>query len=155
MHVYTISNWAWSSDMQEKKKSERPAHSLADYRIDSLILPRSSKLFWGSSLPLLFDFERVLRSRLDWVWSQLTTIDWPRVANRLWLRYSDVSFGFVRHLRHIFMLATIGIVDCTFRRIGLHPSRFHFCVWGTAFLLLSWLAERNENITVFLTATVP
>ena len=35
------------------------------------------------------------------------------------------------------MLATIGIVDCIFRRIGRHPSRFHFCAWGTAVSLPS------------------
>ena len=34
-------------------------------RIDSFILLWSSKLFWDSSLLPLFDFERVLRSRLD------------------------------------------------------------------------------------------
>ena len=33
------------------------------------------------------------------------------------------------------MLATIGIVDCIFRRVGLRPSHFHSCVWGTAVLL--------------------
>ena len=37
----------------------------------------------------------------------------------------------------IFVLATIGIVDCIFRRIGRHPSRFHFCAWGTAVSLPS------------------
>ena len=36
-------------------------------RINSFILLWSSKLFWGSLLLPLFDFERVLRLRLDWV----------------------------------------------------------------------------------------
>ena len=35
------------------------------------------------------------------------------------------------------MLATIGIVDCIFRRVSLRPSRFHSCAWGTAVSLLS------------------
>ena len=34
-------------------------------RIDSFILLWSSKLFWGSSLLLLFNFEQVLRLKLD------------------------------------------------------------------------------------------
>ena len=37
----------------------------------------------GSQLPL-FNFERVLWSRLDWVWSLLLTINRSRIANRLW-----------------------------------------------------------------------
>ena len=55
------------------------------------------------------------------------------------------------------MLATIGIVDCTFCRVGLHPSRFHSCVWETASLHVYLHfdgAERNEDVTVFLSPTV-
>ena len=33
------------------------------------------------------------------------------------------------------MLATIGIVNCIFHRVG--PSRFHSCAWGTAVSLPS------------------
>ena len=35
------------------------------------------------------------------------------------------------------MLATIGIVDCIFRCVGLRPSHFHSCAWGTAVLVPS------------------
>ena len=35
------------------------------------------------------------------------------------------------------MLATIGIVDCIFRRVGLRPSRFHSWAWETAVSLPS------------------
>ena len=49
----------------------------------------------------------------------------------------------------IFVLATIGMVDCIFRRVGLHPSRFHFRAWGTAVLFSVDGAEWNENVTVF------
>ena len=35
------------------------------------------------------------------------------------------------------MLATIGIVDGIFRRVGLRPSRFHSCAWGMAVSLPS------------------
>ena len=44
------------------------------------------------------------------------------------------------------MLATIGIVDRIFRRVGLRPSRFHSYAWGTAVSLPS---ERDGSITVF------
>ena len=37
----------------------------------------------------------------------------------------------------ISVLATTGIVDCTFRRVGLCPSHFDSCVWWTAVLLPS------------------
>ena len=80
MHAYTISNWVWSFNVQKMKG--QLVHSPT--RIDSFILPWSSKLFWGSSLLPLFDFERVLQLRLDWVWSPLSTIDRPRIANWLW-----------------------------------------------------------------------
>ena len=52
------------------------------------------------------------------------------------------------------MLATIGMVDCIFRRVAsarpvsilVHGERpFHFRLDG---------AERNENVTVFLSPTV-
>jgi hypothetical protein len=47
MHACTISNWAWSSEMQKKMKGQL-VH--LPTRIDSFILPRSSKLFLSSSL---------------------------------------------------------------------------------------------------------
>ena len=139
MHACTISNWAWSFDMQ---KNERPARSLPT-RIDNFLLLQSSKLFWGSSLLPLFNFERVLRLRLDWVWSPLWTIDRPRVANRLIASKCDrldramLLLAFLGSWGIIFVLATIGIVDCTFHCVGLRLSRFHSCVWGTAVLLPS------------------
>ena len=82
MHAYAwiISNWAWSFNVQKKKGQFVDSPT----RIDSFILLWSSKLFWGSILPPLFDFERVLQSRLDWVWSLLSMIDRSCVANRLW-----------------------------------------------------------------------
>ena len=50
------------------------------------------------------------------------------------------------------MLATIGIVDCIFRRVGLRPfilvygeQPFYFRLDG---------AEQNENVTIFLSPTV-
>ena len=78
MHACIISNWAWSFDVQEGQLVDSPT------RIDSFILLWSSKLFWGTSLLLLFNLERVLRSRLDWVRSLLLTINQSRVANWLW-----------------------------------------------------------------------
>ena len=80
---HAVSNWVWPSDMQKIKGPL--IHSPT-----SSILRQSSKLFWGSSLMPLFDFEKVLQSRLDWVWSSLAgqplllTFDWPRIANWLW-----------------------------------------------------------------------
>ena len=57
MHVCIISNWAcmhaWSVDMQKMKV--QLIHSPTG--INSFILLRSSKLFWGSSLLPVFDFE--------------------------------------------------------------------------------------------------
>ena len=41
-----------------------------------------------------------------------------------------------------------------FRRIGLRPSRFHSCVWEWPFYFRLDGAEWNENVTVFLTATM-
>ena len=61
-------------------------------RIDSFILPRSSKLFWSSSLLSLFVFEWVLWSRLDWVWSPLLMIDSPCVGSRLWLPPNAITW---------------------------------------------------------------
>ena len=52
-------------------------------RINSFILPLSFKVFWGSALLLLFDLDWVLWLKLDRDRSQLSTIDWPGVANRL------------------------------------------------------------------------
>ena len=57
MHACIIGNWAWSFDVQKKKGQLVDSPT----RIDSFILLWSSKLFWGSLLLPLFDFERVLR----------------------------------------------------------------------------------------------
>ena len=57
-----------------------------------------------------------------------------------------------------FMLATIGIVDCTFRRLpvaGLRPVPFPFFVHGTAVLLPSGLDGMEWKCHRFLAATVP
>ena len=54
------------------------------------------------------------------------------------------------------MLATIGIVDSIFRRVGLCPSRFHSWAWGTAVSLPSerdgteWKRHRFFTPTVAL-----
>jgi hypothetical protein len=45
--------------------------------------------------------------------------------------------AFLDSLGVIFVLATIGIVDCTFRPVDLRSSRFHSCVWGKAVSLPS------------------
>ena len=79
MHACIISNWAWSFDVQKKEGQLVDSPT----RINSFILLWSSKLFWGSSLLPLFDFERILRSRLDWVRNLLSTIDQFHVASRL------------------------------------------------------------------------
>ena len=52
------------------------------------------------------------------------------------------------------VLATIGIVDCTFRP-PLRSIPFPFFVHGMAVLLLLDGMEWNKNVTVFLAATVP
>ena len=61
MHACIISNWAWSFNVQKKKEGQLVN---LPTRINSFIL-WSSKLFWGSSLLLLFGFEWVLRSTLE------------------------------------------------------------------------------------------
>ena len=83
MYACIINNWAWFFDVQKKKEGQ---HVDSPTRIDlcSFILLWSSKLFWGGSLLSLFDFELVLRLRLDWVRSLLLTINQSRVANWLW-----------------------------------------------------------------------
>ena len=136
MHACIISNWEWSFNVQ---KNEGQLVALPT-GIDSFILLWSSKLFWGSSLLPLFDFERVLWLRLNWVRSMLSTINRPRVANQLWCDRLDRAMFLLAFLGSwgvIFVLAMIGIVDCMFRRVDLCPSRFHSCVWGTAVLLPS------------------
>ena len=45
-------------------------------RIDSFILPQSSQVFWGNALLPLFDFGRVLQSRLDWNQSSCPKVGW-------------------------------------------------------------------------------
>ena len=65
----------------------------------------------------------------------------PIDSDRLQVRslgWSDSSFG----SRSLGMLATI---DCTFRRIGLRPSGFHSCVWGTAVSLPSRWDRTEQN----------
>ena len=67
-----------------KEMKGKLVHSPITCRINSFILPRYSKLFWSSSLLSLFVFEWVLWSRLDWVWSPLSMIDWHCVGSRFW-----------------------------------------------------------------------
>ena len=52
------------------------------------------------------------------------------------------------------MLATIGIVDCIFRRVSLRPSRFHSWAWETAVSLPSEWDGTEQKHHRFLTPTV-
>ena len=49
------------------------------------------------------------------------------------------------------MLATIGIVDCTFRCIGLLPSHSLLVYGEQPFYFRLDETERNENVTIFFT----
>ena len=123
-------------------------------RIDSFILPPSSKVFWGSAPLPLFDFGQVLRSRLDWDRSLLLTND--RSTSRCQstliaskcdrLNTSTLLLAFLVSPGVFFVLAMIGIVDCTFHHLpvaGLRPVPFDCSmhkkcfVHGTAVLLPS------------------
>ena len=47
------------------------------------------------------------------------------------------------------MLATIGIVDCIFRHVGLHPSRSILVHGERPFYFRLNGVEQNENVTFF------
>jgi hypothetical protein len=150
MHACTISNWAWSPCKVKKMKGQL-FHSPT--RIDSFILPWSSKLFWSCSLLPLFFFEWVLRSRLesaidDWsissCQSTLITSKCDRLARAMLL------LAFLGSLGVIFVLAMIEIVDCKFRRIGLRQSHSHCCVWEWPFHFVSTRRNGTKTSPIFL-----
>ena len=135
-----------------KKMKGQLVHSLI--RIDSFILLQSSKLFWGSSL-LWFWVSSAIEARLglksaidNWstlhCQSTLITSKCDRLDRVMLLLAFLGSWGI------IFVLATIGIVNCTFRRVGLRSSHFHSCVWETAVLLPSrWDGTERKHHDFF------
>ena len=131
-----------------KKMKGQLVHSLT--RIDIFILPWSSKLFWSSSLLSLFDFKRVLRSRLEVCCRWLIELALPIDSKCNRLAGVMLLLAFLDSLGVTFVLATIGIVDCTFRRIGLHPSCSRCCVWGTAVSLPSQRGGMERKRHLFL-----
>ena len=54
-------------------------------RINSFILPRSSKVFWGSALLQLFDFEQLSSMIKAWLGAKSAIDDdWSCIVNQLW-----------------------------------------------------------------------
>ena len=116
-------------------------------RIDSFILPSSSKVFWGSALLPFFDFGWVLQLRLNWDRNQLSTWRCQIASKYDHLDRVMLLLAFLDSLGILFMLATIGIVDCMFGRLPVAvPRPVSIFVHRTAILLLSgW----NWNGTFF------
>ena len=125
-------------------------------RIDSFILPSSSKVFWGSALLLFFDYWRVLRSRLDWDRSQLSTIG---IANQLRLPPNAIAwiercFLWLSQSLQVSFLCQLRLEQSTARSVAcpsLSPARpISIFVHGTAVLLPSGRDGTEwKNVTVF------
>ena len=123
-------------------------------RIDSFILPWSSKLFcmgqfttaalrfWASSaikawldLKSPINKQSISRCQSTLIASKCDHLDRSRVM---------LLLGFLGSWGVIFVLATIRMVDCTFHCISLHPSCFHSCVWEPPFYFCLDGAERHH-----------
>lgn len=74
---------------------------------------------------------------IDRFWSPPNAIVWIKWCF-FWLSWL---------LRRHTCICASGIVDCTFRCIGLRPSHFHCCIWGMSVLFVLWTIGRLMNVT--------
>ena len=143
MHTCTISNWVWSFDVQKKWKA-----SSFNRQLELIVLYCYGLLncsgavhYFRSSILSEFCNRGSTAFEVCYQWSIDLTL---------------LLLGFLGSWGVIFVLATIGIVDCTFRRVGLRPSRFHSCVWGTAVLFPSQLGRTEwKHHCCFVSYCIP
>ena len=122
-------------------------------RINSFILLWCSKLFWGSSLLLLFDFGS---TGFEVSYRRSINLVLPIDSDRFQIQsLAMLLLAFLCSRGIVFMLATTGIVNCTFLCIGLHLSCSHCCASETAVLLPSRWGGIEQKCQVFFTPTVP
>ena len=113
-------------------------------RMDSFILPLSSKVFWGSALLPLFDLGWILRSRLD-CYRSTSHCQSTLIASKCdYLDRSMFLLTFLVSPGVFFVLATIGIVDCTFRRQPPPRPVSLFCAWNGCFTFIWTGRNRME-----------
>ena len=130
-----------------KKMKGQLVHSPT--RIDSFLLLQSPKLLWGSLLLPLFDFEQVLWSRLNWVWSPLSTINRSRVAN--WLRSPPNAIAWIEWCFLAF-LGSWGIIFMLASQLHVQSHRpptvpFPFLCMGNGRFTFVWTGQNGTKMS--------